>query len=65
MTRDAVLKLLNEMRKAHRYWIPDAETREFLDDVDFHVRIGKAKELSPEESGRLQEIYRTFKREVK
>ena len=64
MKRDEILGMLNEIRKGHRYWIPDRDTRTFLDDIDFEVRIGNAK-LDDVSLGRLQEIHRTFKREVK
>jgi hypothetical protein len=62
MKRAEALELLNEMRKKQRYWLPDGETRLFLQDIDFDVRIGKTKELPEEAAGRLREIHRAFKR---
>lgn len=63
MKRDEVLGMLNEIRKGHRYWTPDRDTAKFMDDIDFDVRIGNAK-LDDVSLGRLQEIYRAFKRDT-
>ena len=58
MKRDDALILLNALRKAHRYWIPDMETSKFLEDLDFEIRVGGLKVLTHYESDRLQRIYR-------
>jgi hypothetical protein len=65
MYAKGVLKILRELGRIHRYWHPDEETKKFLEDIDWSIRMDKADGISIDAARKLRAIYDEAKGELK
>lgn len=61
MTKTEALKMLADIRKLSKYWVPDKAIVRFLDDLDFDLRFGLQHTVDDIAAQTLRRIYATAK----
>jgi hypothetical protein len=61
MTKTEALKMLADIRRLSKYWVPDKAIVRFLDDLDFDLRFGLQHTVDDITAQTLRRIYATAK----